>query len=92
MLSLFAQLVIPDSEVIWALRLIIGYIIAAVMWGVRVEMRLAALAREDRAQAESTARNEAIMKEAITKFQATHEAVIRVEEGIKQIQQAVGRK
>ncbi len=83
---------IPESEVIRAARLIIGYVIAAVMWGVRVEMRLAALAREDRAMAEQIARQEKTLTEIATKSQTTHESVIRIEEGIKSIKDAVIHK
>ncbi len=89
---MLAQLTIPESEVIWTIRLVIGYVIAAIAWGIRVEMRLAALAREDKAQAEHTARNEIIMHRAVEKLAETHDSVIRIEEGIKQIYKAVNNK
>lgn len=86
---MLSQLVIPESEVLWLVRLVVTYIIGAIGWGVRVEMKLAALTRESKSQAEHTARNEVVMQSAIKKLDSTHDSVIRIEEGIKQIKDAL---
>lgn len=83
---------IPSNAVFWLFTTLAGYIIAAIMWGVRVEMRLAALAREDRAQAEQTARQEQTLKDVASKAQMTHESVIRIEETLKVIKDAVAKR
>ena len=84
---MFSQITIPDSEVIWAIRLVIGYIVAAIMWGVRVEMRLAALAREDKAQLEASARNEKTMHEAILEMRAIKGDVAETKNDVKWIRE-----
>ncbi len=80
MLSLFlAAVTVPDSYMEKATFLVIGYVMAAIGWGFRVEMKLAALAREDQNLKSAVMEIKSDTKEVKDKANATHEAVIRIE-------------
>lgn len=76
---LFAAISVPDSYLEKATFLVIGYVMAAIGWGFRVEMKLAALAREDQNMRTVVTEIKADMKDVKDKSSATHEAVIRIE-------------